>query len=143
MRAALTLPNDIGELPRLLEFVTAFAGRSRLPSDEASRLLVVIDELFSNIVRHGYCGSKAVGKIRIGLSFVRGCLRIAVIDDGQAFDPLTAPAPDLDLPTSLRPTGGLGIHFVKNLVDDAQYSRRSKRNRLVLIRHIHPAETAV
>jgi anti-sigma regulatory factor (Ser/Thr protein kinase) len=143
MRAALTLPNDIGELPRLLEFATAFAGRSRLPSDEASRLLVVIDELFSNIVRHGYGGSKAVGKIRIGLSFVRGCLRIAATDDGRAFDPLTAPVSDLDLPTSLRPTGGLGIHFVKNLVDHAQYSRRGEHNHLALVRHIHPAEPAV
>jgi serine/threonine-protein kinase RsbW len=143
MKAALTLSNGIGELPRLLEFAAAFAGRSRLPSDEASRLLVIIDEVFSNIVRHGYGGSKAVGKIRVGLSFVRGCLRIAITDDGRAFDLLTAPTPDLDLPASLRPAGGLGIHFVKNLVDDAQYSRRGNRNNLALVRHVHPAEPAV
>jgi serine/threonine-protein kinase RsbW len=137
MKAVLTLPNDIGKLPQLLEFATSFAGRSQLPSNETNRLLVVLDELFSNIVRHGYDGYEADGKIRIGLSFVRGCLRIVVTDDGQAFDPLTAAAPDLDLPTTQRPTGGLGIHFVKNLMDDAQYSRRGKLNRLVLIRYIH------
>jgi serine/threonine-protein kinase RsbW len=143
MKAALTLPNDIGELPRLLEFASDFGGRSQLPSNEVSCLLVILDELFSNIVRHGYGESKASGTIKVDLSFVRSRLRIVVIDDSPAFDPLTAAAPDLDLPVSQRPTGGLGIHFVRSLIDDARYSRRGERNRLVLVRRIRPSAPAV
>src|ERR1700733_8916486 len=138
MRATLTLPNDIAELPRLLEFAAEFAGRNKLPNDEVARLLIIAEELFSNIVRYGYAEPKASGTIELRLSFARARLEMLVIDDGQPFDPLAVVVADLDLPMSKRPTGGLGVHFVRNLVDDARYSRQNGRNRLVLVRLICP-----
>jgi anti-sigma regulatory factor (Ser/Thr protein kinase) len=138
MKAALILPNDIAELPRLHEFAAEFAGRSKLPSDEASRLLLIIDELFSNIVRHGFDEPGASGTVELHLLFARGRLRIAFTDDGRPFDPLAEASADLDLPMSQRPPGGLGIHFVRNLADNARYSRLGGRNRLVLIRRTCP-----
>ena len=38
-----------------------------------------------------------------------------------------------------RPIGGLGIHIVRSLVDQARYRREGGRNHLHLIRHIAPA----
>jgi serine/threonine-protein kinase RsbW len=136
MKAALTLSNDLAELGILREFAAAFAERSGFPAREAGRLMVVVDELFSNIVRHGYDQSNASGSVEVRLSFVRGRLEIVFTDNGRPFDPLAAPAPDLDLPPERRPVGGLGIHFVRNLVDEARYSIRSGRNRLALTRLI-------
>jgi anti-sigma regulatory factor (Ser/Thr protein kinase) len=138
MRAALSLRNEIAELPRLVAFATEFAKRNELPTDELNRLLVIVDELFSNVVQHGYEAPEASGTVEVGLSYAGGCLGIEVTDDGRPFDPLSAPPPDLDLPAEDRPIGGLGIHFVKKLVDEAQYSRRGRRNRLLLMRRIQP-----
>src|SRR5258708_1895159 len=136
MRAALTLRAERAELSRLVRFATEFAERNGLPAEELSRLLLILDELFSNIVRHGYDGAAANGTIEVTLSFARGRLGIEIMDDGRPFDPLTAPSPNLDLPASERQLGGLGIHFVRELVDEARYVRRGKRNRLTLSRRI-------
>ena len=138
MRAALTLRNEIAELPRLVAAATEFAEQAGLPADELNRLLIIIDELFSNIVRYGYDQPAAHGTIAVNLSYIRGRLRLEITDDGRAFDPLAQPDPNLDLPASERPLGGLGIYFVKKLVDDLEYSRRGDCNRLVLSRRIRP-----
>jgi anti-sigma regulatory factor (Ser/Thr protein kinase) len=140
MKAALTLPSDIAGLPRLFEFAADFAGRNKLPDDEVSRLLLIIDEIFSNIVRYGFDGPDPGGTIELELLFARGRLQIVFSDDGRAFDPLAAAVADLDLPMAQRPIGGLGVHFVRNLVDDARYSRRNGHNRLVLIRQTVPPD---
>jgi len=143
MNAALSLRNEIAELPRLVAFATDFAERNELPPSELNRLLVIIDELFSNVVKYGYEGSGIRGTVEVCLSFVDGRLEMELTDDGRPFDPLSTPPPDLDLPASDRPIGGLGIHFVKKLVDEAQYSRRGRRNCLLLIRRIQPTSASV
>jgi anti-sigma regulatory factor (Ser/Thr protein kinase) len=136
MRAVLTLRPEKAELSRLVQFATEFADRNQLPAEELSRLLLILDELFSNVVRHGYEGAAANGTVEVTLSVARGRLGIEIADDGRPFDPLAAPVPDLDLPASERQPGGLGIHFVRKLVDEARYVRRGRRNRLTLSRRI-------
>lgn len=143
MNAALSLRNEIAELPRLLEVATDFARDAGLSNQELSRLLVIIDELFSNIVLHGYDRPDARGEVAISLSCEDGLLEMEIVDDGRAFNPLTAPPPDLDLPASERPVGGLGIHFVRQLVDHAEYLRQDGRNRLLLQRRIHRTTASV
>ena len=139
MKAVLTLRNEMAELPRLLEFATDFAQDFGLPDQERSRLLIIIDELFSNVVLYGYDRPDRRGAISVRLSCADGILEIQLDDNGRAFDPLKAPAPDLDLSAAERPVGGLGIYFVRKLVDEARYVRRGNRNRLVLKRRIAPS----
>ena len=47
---------------------------------------------------------------------------------GQPFNPLTEPAPEFDQLPSNRQPGGLGLHLVRNLIDEAHYTRRNGRN---------------
>jgi anti-sigma regulatory factor (Ser/Thr protein kinase) len=139
MRAAITLHDEMAELPRIVAFTTEFAKRNGLPAHELSRTLVILDELFSNIVRHGYEDiNSGSGRIELSLSLSDNYLRIELTDDGRAFDPLGIEGPDLDKLAVERPIGGLGIHIVRNLVDQAQYTRQGERNRLVLNRRIAP-----
>jgi len=138
MNTSRTFCNDLAELPGLVTFAADFADRVGLPRPELSRLLLILDELFSNIVRHGYDTPDARGAITIGLSFEAGRLGIEITDDGRAFDPLALPPPDLDLTVEDRPVGGLGIHFVRQMTDDAWYTRSEDRNCLSLIRGIVP-----
>ena len=63
-----------------------------------------------------------------------GSLVTVVEDDGIAFDPFTsAPAPDLDASVDERRIGGLGVYFVKTLMDEATYERVDNLNRITLI----------
>jgi len=139
MKEALTLSNDLNRMHDLVEFATSFAVRHGVPDRERYRLLVILDELFSNVVRYGY-PAEARGSITFYLSRNDGNqLEIVVEDNGRPFDPLSVPEPDFDRPADARPTGGLGIHLVRSLVDNARYFRREGANRLVLTRHLPPA----
>ena len=53
-------------------------------------------------------------------------------DRGREFNPLEIGEPDLDSPIEDRQLGGLGIHLVKKMVDEAKYRREGDRNILLL-----------
>ena len=57
-----------------------------------------------------------------------------MVDDGPRFDPLEeAPEFDPDLPIEERRIGGVGVHLVRTLVDDASYRYEDGKNRLILV----------
>jgi serine/threonine-protein kinase RsbW len=136
MKAKITLSAAHAELTRLQAFAGEFTRECGLPDDERSRLLVILEELFTNAVTHGHGPHSAGGNIIVALRWRTSRLRISFIDDGPPFDPLAFGAPDLDAAGEERPIGGLGIHLVRSLVDQARYRREGGRNHLRLVRHI-------
>lgn len=54
------------------------------------------------------------------------------MDDGCPFDPFTASTPDNELPSEYRHVGGLGVHLVRNLMDDVEHAKRDDCNVLTL-----------
>jgi serine/threonine-protein kinase RsbW len=139
MRASIALRSEAAELIRLEAFAEAFARDCDLADDERSRLLVILEELFTNVVAHGYGVRFAMGNIGVALGWKPGQLTIDFVDDGPPFDPLAHSAPDLDAPAEQRPIGGLGIAIVRALVDRARYWREGHCNHLHLIRRLEPA----
>jgi serine/threonine-protein kinase RsbW len=135
-RESLELRSDEVALPCLIDFVEDFARRHGLPQIELSRLLLILEELFTNVVKYGRAGEVAATAIAVGLALKSGELTIEFSDDGPPFDPLLAPSPDLDRPVADRPVGGLGLHILRSLVDHAWYRRDGDGNHLVLSRSI-------
>ena len=138
MRASITLCSDGAELSQLGAFTEAFARSCGLPDEERARLLIILEELFTNVVAHGYKGRSAAGSVAVGLGWRNGRLTIDFVDDGRPFDPLARAGPDLDMPGEERPIGGLGIRIVRALVDEAHYRREGVRNHLHLMRQVVP-----
>jgi len=148
MRVRLSLRNDSADLVRLMEFGDEFSCRHRLADEERARLQIILDELFTNVVKYGYedttveghpegfPGGHPEGHIEVALSLEADRLIIEFVDDGRPFDPLTSPLPDLDLPAETRPVGGVGISIVRGLVDERAYRRDGNRNRLTLGRNV-------
>ncbi len=134
MRASTTLRSERTELDRLQAFAGAFARDCGFADDERARLLIILEELFTNVVAHGnaQCVAAALG-------WSRDRLTIDLVDDGRPFDPLAHPGPDLDAPGEERPIGGLGIAIARALVDKARYRRQGSRNHLRLVRRLAPA----
>jgi anti-sigma regulatory factor (Ser/Thr protein kinase) len=96
---------------------------------------LAIEELVTNCVKYGYRDSKD-HTIDFVLRVGDGTLRVEVIDDGNPFNPLDAPRPDLSLPPEDRPIGGLGLHLLRELADDLRYERRDGTNRLSLTKRM-------
>ena len=93
---------------------------------------LVIEELCVNIVSYGGDGTHS---INVSIESAPTEMTISIVDDGRAFDPFSeAPPPDLRSEVQDRPIGGLGVHFVKTMMDEAHYKRESDRNHVTLVK---------
>ena len=98
----------------------------------------MLEEIGTNIVKYGY---EHEGKkdIRITLTSESHALSMEILDDGKPYDPFAeAPPPDLDSSVEERPIGGLGVHLVQKLMDEAHYRREDGMNKVTLIKHRTP-----
>ena len=131
--AHLTLANRMDELPRLDREAAAFLETVGAPPAAGYAVSLALEELVTNIIKYGY-DDAAGHEIGVDLAWNDGELRLTVRDDGHPFDPLSAPAPDLDLPVDERPVGGLGLHLVRQFFPEARYRREGECNVLELCR---------
>jgi anti-sigma regulatory factor (Ser/Thr protein kinase) len=131
----LRVANDLAGLARLAERVEGFGAAQRLPASVINALNVVVDEAVSNAINHGY-DAGVRGEIAVRLRRAPDGVSVEVEDDGKPFDPLQAPPPDLSLPLERRPIGGLGIHLIRNLMDEVSYARVGGRNVLKMVKHL-------
>ncbi len=130
----IELENRIEDFPRFLELLESFAEQHDLPQEAVFSMHLAIDELFTNIVSYGFSDDKT-HTIEIDVSYGEDALQVRMSDDGIPFDPLNeAPEPDLDASLEERRVGGVGVHFVKNLMDDVSYVYENGRNCLCLIK---------
>ena len=126
----IVLRNDLAEIERLASLVEGFCETRDIPLQAAYHLNLVLDELVTNIVSYGYDEGAGEREIRIRLQSDIEAVHVEVEDDGRAFNPLEVPAPDLDASLETRPIGGLGVHFLRTLMDDLCYRRENGRNKL-------------
>ena len=111
--------------------VESFCAAQGLTGEPQFQLTLALDELFTNSVRHGGCkGVACVVKIR--LETAEGAVRVEFRDRGIPFDPLTVPPPDFQAPLEERAKGGLGVHFVRQMMRNLQYDRCGEWNRLTM-----------
>ena len=135
MQANLSARNDLSELTRLSEFLTTFFNRTGLPADLLGDFELALEEVFANVVMHGHPDG-GDHEISVSIALEDDVLKLTVDDGGVAFNPLEAPLVDLDLPLQERGIGGLGIHLVKGVMDELEYTRIAGRNRLIMRKKI-------
>jgi sigma-B regulation protein RsbU (phosphoserine phosphatase) len=128
---SVMLKNDLSELQRLNQIVTEFADRHGLASELVSRLTLVLEEIITNVISYGY-DDGLQHEILVRLSWKDPNMKVEVEDDGRPFNPLKAPPPDMGKPLTEMKVGGLGIHFVREKMDELEYRRENDRNLLIL-----------
>jgi len=96
---------------------------------------VALDEILSNIVKYGYADD-AEHEIQVRLRVLDNAFEATIEDDGVPFNPLESRAPDTASQLRERRIGGVGLHFVKNLMSEVRYNRVGNRNRVVLRRKL-------
>lgn len=112
-----------------------FAKTYALPEAVRRSLNIALDELLANELSHGMAGRDA-GSVTVEVELDRERLTATIADDGPPFDPFRQAAPDTTLSVDERPIGGLGIHLVRELMDDVSYERRDGQNVVVLVKRL-------
>jgi serine/threonine-protein kinase RsbW len=91
-----------------------------LPARAVNRIEVVLEELISNVVRHGF--DAAPGHAMLLVVGPRpGAVRITLEDDGRPFDPVAAPEPPPLTDLATAQLGGLGIRTVRRFSQSFTY----------------------
>ena len=125
----------------VLELVDRVGRELGVSAELLTDLRIALDEVVTNIVNYAYTDN-AQHQFTIRCEIRGGSLATIVEDDGIAYDPLRAPAPDLSASLDNRRVGGLGVHFVKNLMSAVRYERIGGRNRLTLEQDLNKKEKA-
>jgi len=109
----------VGSLPALVAFVREFFAARGIDADQAFDVDLVLEELFTNMVRHARGGTS---EIEVGLDDDGTALTMKLRDEGaEPWDPSQAPVPETDRPIHERRPGGLGIHFIRRLTRDLRF----------------------
>ena len=135
MKRHTAVPSDAAQLPILTQFLQEFWSAADLPPAETVTFELALEEIFMNVVMHGTpAGCKT--SVEVSLALSGDSLTLAVEDEGPAFDPMTLPAPDVQAPLEERQVGGLGVYFVRQMMDTVSYARVGPRNRLRMSKHV-------
>jgi serine/threonine-protein kinase RsbW len=121
------------ELVSVTAKVEAFCAANDIPSATTNLMNLALDEVLSNIVKYAYDAPKS-GSIDVELAYSDGRLTATVEDAGRPFDPLKFKGAVVNNgPLNSRRPGGLGILFVKRLMESALYKRSGGRNKLTMV----------
>ena len=124
-------PAAIGGLRAIRAFVERFCAQAGVGRDPCLRLNLVLEELFTNTIKHGYRdGTDA--PVWISLARTDGALRVVYEDGGPPFNPYAWLAAAAEGPQPLRRPGGLGILLTRELAASREYAYVFGRNSIRL-----------
>lgn len=133
------LRTEIQSVPLLFDFVETFLAKvdainQGQRSEELNyEIQMAIEEWYVNIVKHGFQGEPH-GHVQVQLQYDEGWITIRIIDDGPAFDPHTIPTIEKPQDPEQVKIGGLGFHFIRNLMDSTSYEREDGKNILTMMK---------
>jgi len=130
------LKSDLAELDALSRHVQTFGRTVGLSKKFLFEINLALDELFTNIISYGYDDDHD-HLIKITLTPINNSLELCIEDDGVPFNPIDAKTPDLPCDIETCKIGGLGIHLIKNLMDEVCYRRCRGKNIVRLTKKIN------
>jgi serine/threonine-protein kinase RsbW len=124
--------SDFTELHRIRQFVMDSAGRVGFSDDEASKIGLAVDEACTNIIKHSFKFDKSK-KFCVQVETSTDFFIVNISDNGAPFDPLTVPDVDMKDYISNFKRGGLGIHIIRNVMDEVDYTPSAGSNSMNLL----------
>ncbi|MFA6050999.1 MAG: ATP-binding protein [Methylobacter sp.] len=98
----------------------------------AYHLNLVLTEATANAIKHA-TSTNPEDTVRITIHIEENELNIKVYDHGQGFDLENVPLPDFDNPKE----GGMGIFFIRTLMDSVTYTRQGDCNVLEIRKYLN------
>jgi len=133
MKTRLKLKNELAEIGRLTHFVRSFGREHGLSEHFIRELRLALEEVVANIISYGY-EDNAGHEIEVCIMSTAEDISLSVRDDARPFNLLEHPAPDIEIPLEDRTVGGLGIHIVREIMDEISYKRYTDGNLVVMRR---------
>ena len=134
-KPAIVMRNDIQQIPTLAEWIDGM----NIPMELNMPINLALEEAVTNVMLYAYPG-RTDGKVFVECVQCNGVkgeqLIFTISDSGVPFDPTQAPEVDTSLSAEERAIGGLGIHLVRQLMDEITYERIDNMNVLTLVKYL-------
>lgn len=107
-----------------------WARNAGLPEVQILRLVLVIEELFTNTIKHGYC-EESNRPVHISLGYRDGLIMLDYRDQAPPFDPIS----NVEKTAAYNPPnqiGGMGLRLIQSLGINASYENSEGWNSVKL-----------
>jgi len=132
---SLTLTNDIKRVPRLNAFIDEVCEANGFDMATTMQINLAIEEAVVNVMNYAY--PKGIkGDITIETKANDTQMSFIISDTGKPFDPTAKAEVDITLSAEDRAIGGLGIHLIRQIMDNINYERVDGHNILTLIKKL-------
>lgn len=134
MKQTFTYRSEIQEIPSIREDLLRVQTEWSIPDSEMRQIGVMIEEIFSNIIRFAYKDSLD-HQVHISLSKINAEVILQITDDGIPFNPLEHhPGPVSDPAVSV--DSGMGLTLIKTFSNSLSYQRVNHHNQLSITKKI-------
>ncbi|MCP4724752.1 MAG: ATP-binding protein [bacterium] len=134
MKKKLQFDSKTSNLVKIRDFVSNLAGKAGFDEDNINKIELAVDEACSNVVKHAY-PSGSDYKIDIDIQYDDKKFIVKVKDRGKGFNPQNLGTPDIKTYLEKREVGGLGVHMMKELMDQVEFNiHPNKKNQVTLIK---------
>jgi serine/threonine-protein kinase RsbW len=139
---AITIEGRYEQIQTACQFVAEAAKAAGLTDQAAFHIELCCDEACTNIIEHAYEG-EGVGDIIVRYHIDGDQFVVTILDNGRSFQPS-----EVKLPQSISAQnpkeaaknlqiGGLGIHFMRQLMDNVQFVfDQQEGNKLIMTKKI-------
>jgi anti-sigma regulatory factor (Ser/Thr protein kinase) len=128
------IKNRLSEIDGFNQRYWEFAEALGVQSAISQSLILAFDELLSNIIYYAYQDDNE-HEIEIQVDLTETSVTATIMDDGVAFNPFGLDEPDTTTSLQSREIGGLGIHLVRQIIDQVGYEHRDGKNVVTLIQY--------
>ena len=128
---SITVVPSMETVSQVAEFMETEMEKFEVSPKISMKLLIAIDEIYSNIVR--YSGAT---QATVSINKIENTLKLQFKDNGIPYNPLDAKEPDITASAEDRSIGGLGIFMVKKMLDNVEYKNIDNCNVLTLTKNL-------
>ena len=132
---SVLIQNNLSEINIAIQKFEEFCIVNDISESIRQKIQVVFDEMLNNVISYGY-PEKNKEEIKIDGIIEEEKIVIKIIDNGIPFDPWNLSSPDTSSGVEDRVIGGLGIHLVRNLMDEVSYRHENNHNIVSVIKYL-------
>ncbi|MFQ5812202.1 MAG: ATP-binding protein [Anaerolineae bacterium] len=129
----LTVDGRLENLATIANFVVKAAQASGLNEKAAFEVQMAVDEACTNVIKHSY-GEEGRGEIALRCQLADGDFVVTIRDHGQPFNPAAVPPPNLTASLAERQESGLGLYFMRQLMDEVRFRFDAEGNELTMVK---------
>ncbi len=126
----LALRSQISDLGLVPPWIERLAAEHAIPSSTQFSMNLCLEEILSNIIRHGYANQPDRPILIRYSPLPDGCFLLVIEDEAPQFDPIAVEELPVEATLEGERIGGLGLRLVRGFAKSVEYEPTPVGNRL-------------